>query len=89
MTALTGAGNTAGATALAVTPGTGTMFAAGELAQIQDGTASEFVRITGTAANTVTIAPGLAASHGAGTPLIQAQVSSGGFGPRSPYLSGG
>lgn len=84
---LAGAGNNAGVASLAVQAGTGTSFAPG-LAEIQDGTASEMVRIIAVAANTVTIAPGLAASHSAGTPLIQVRVTSGGFGPRSPYLTG-
>ncbi len=78
-------GVSAGATTVPVS--NGAIFAAGMLMLILDVGNSEVVRIMSVTGNTLTTTP-LANSHGT-VNVVQGTISTGGFGPRSPYLSGG
>lgn len=75
----------AGATSVTVT--NGAIFAAGGIMLIWDTGTSEVVRVLAVAGNTLTTSP-LASGHGT-VNVVPGKVSSGGSGPRSPYLAGG
>lgn len=78
-------GVSAGATTVPVS--SGAIFAAGGLMLILDGGNSEVVRVQSVAGNTVTTSP-LASAHST-VNVVAGTISKGGFGPRSPYLTGG
>lgn len=78
-------GVSAGATTVPVT--NGALFAAGGVMLIWDSGNSEVVHVISVTGNTVTTSP-LANAHST-VNVVPGKVSSGGSGPRSPYLNGG
>jgi hypothetical protein len=78
-------GVVAGATSVPVA--NGAVFTAGGLVLILDGGNSEVAAVRSVVVNTLTTTP-LASAHGT-VNVVPGTLSKGGFGPRSPYLSGG